>query len=136
MKYSFITQEAHYGKAIRTFYTKDQASKKPLTAPAAYSGTAVSQVTRRLASLTRAIPGQDFLLVEDKEWYCGQLIQEFHTQYGVSVLKPVKSSPKRLVELEAVPLEQYDQSVWGHVAAVYTTMTDFDGPLRMLQEAA
>ena len=27
---------------------------------------------------------------------------------------------------------QYDQTVWGNVAAVYTTMTDFDGPLRML----
>ena len=26
----------------------------------------------------------------------------------------------------------YDQTVWGNVAAVYTTMTDFDGPLRML----
>ena len=31
----FTTQEAHYGKAIRTFYTQNQASKKPLTAPAA-----------------------------------------------------------------------------------------------------
>jgi hypothetical protein len=27
MKQSFITQEAHYGKAIRTFYSQDQASK-------------------------------------------------------------------------------------------------------------
>ena len=36
------------------------------------------------------------------------------------------------MEFEAVPLEQYDQTVWGNVAAVYTTMTDFDGPLRML----
>src|SRR5262249_33776627 len=32
----------------------------------------------------------------------------------------------------AVPLEQYDQTVWGKVAAVYTTLTDVDGPLRML----
>ena len=46
MKQSFITQEAHYGKAIRTFYTQDQASKKPLMALAAYSGTTVSQITR------------------------------------------------------------------------------------------
>ena len=76
--------------------------------------------------------GQDFLLVADKEWYCGQLIQELHTQYGVAVLTPVKSSPKRRGEFEAVPLEQYDQTVWGNVAAVYTTMTDFDGPLRLL----
>ena len=132
MKHSFITQEARYGKAIRTFSTQDQASKKPLIALAAYSGTTVYQVTRRLAGLTRDIFGRDFLLVADKEWYCGQLIQELHTQYGVAVLTPVKSSPKRLVEFDAVPLEQYDQTVWGNVAAVYTTMTDFDGPLRML----
>jgi len=132
MKHAFITQEARYGKAIRTFYPQDQPSKTPLIALAAYSGTTVSQVTRRLASLTRAILGQDFLLVADKEWYCGQLIQELHAQYGVAVLTPVKSSPKRLAECEAIPLEQYDQTVWGNVAAVYTTMTDFDGPLRML----
>ena len=132
MKHSFITQEDRYGKAVRTFSTQDQASKKPLIALAAYSGTPVSQVTRRLAGLTRDIFGRDFLLVADKKWYCGQLIQELHTQYGVAVLTPVKSSPKRLVEFDAVPLEQYDQTVWGNVAAVYTTMTDFDGPLRML----
>src|SRR6266704_3131135 len=132
MKHSFITQEDRYGKAIRTFYTQDQASKKPLIALAAYSGTTVSQVTHRLADLTRDILGRDFLMVADKEWYCGQLIQELHAQYGVAVLTPVKSSPKRLEEFDAVPLEQYDQTVWGNVAAVYTTMTDFDGPLRML----
>jgi hypothetical protein len=132
MKYAFITQEERYGKAIRTFYTQDQASKKPLMALATYSGTTVSQVTSRLARLTQAILGRDFLMVADKEWYCGQLIQELHTQYGVAILTPVKSSPKRLREFDAVPLEQYDQTVWGKVAAVYTTMTDFDGPLRML----
>ena len=132
MKRSFITQEDRYGKAIRTFYTQDQESKKPLIALAAYSGTTVSQVSCRLAALTRDILGQDFLMVADKEWYCGQLIQELHSQFGVAVLTPVKSSPKRLVEFEAVPLEQDDQTVWGNVAAVYTTMTDFDGPLRML----
>jgi hypothetical protein len=132
MKQSFITQEDRYGKAVRTFYTQDQASKKPLIALAAYSGTTVSQVTRRLATLTRAILGRDFLMVADKEWYCGQLIQDLHAQYGIEVLTPVKSSPKRQVEFDAVPLEQYDQTVWGNVAAVYTTMTDVDGPLRML----
>ena len=56
---------SHYGKAIRTFYTQDQASKKPLIALAAYSGTTVSQVTRRLASLTRNILERDFLLVKE-----------------------------------------------------------------------
>src|SRR2546429_5856952 len=132
MKHAFITQEERYGKAIRTFYTQDQASKKPLMALAAYSGTTVSQVTRRLAGLTRDILGRDFLLVADKEWYCGQLIQDLHAEYGVAVLTPAKASPKRQVEFEAVPLDQYDQTVWGNVATVYTTMTDFNGPLRML----
>jgi len=132
MKQSFITQEDRYGKAVRTFYTQDQASKKPLIALAAYSGTTVSQVTHHLAALTRAILGRDFLLVADKEWYCGQLIQDLHAQYGIEVLTPVKLSPKRQVEFDAVPLEQYDPTVWGKVAAVYTTMTDVDGPLRML----
>jgi hypothetical protein len=63
---------------------------------------------------------------------CGQLIQDLHAQYGVTVLTPIKSSPKRLREFDAVPLEKYDKTVLGSVATVYTTMTDFDGPLRML----
>ena len=66
MKQSFITQEDRYGKAVRTFYTQDQASKKPLMALAAYSGTTVSQVTHHLAALTRAILGRDFLMVAEK----------------------------------------------------------------------
>src|SRR5712692_11104301 len=80
MKQSFITQEDRYGKAVRTFYTQDQASKKPLIALAASSGTTVSQVTHRLAGLTRDILGRDFLLGADKAWYCGQLLQDLHAQ--------------------------------------------------------
>ena len=132
MQHACITQEDRYGKAIRTFSTQDQASKKPLIALAAYSGTTVSQVTRRVASLTRDVLGGDVLLVADKEWYGGQLIQERHTQYGIAVLTPGKASPKRLGEFDPVPLEHYDQTVWGNVAALYTTMTTFNGPLRML----
>jgi hypothetical protein len=132
MKQSFITQEDRYGKAVRTVYCQDQASKKPLIALAASSGTTVSQVTRRLATLMRTILKRDFLMVADKEWYCGQLIQDLHAEYGVAVLTPAKASPKRQVEFDAVPLDQYAQTVWGNVATVYTTMTDFDGPLRML----
>jgi len=56
-----------------------------------------------LADLTRDILGRDFLMVADKEWYCGQLIQELHAQYGVAVLTPVKSSPTRQAEFDAVP---------------------------------
>ena len=33
-----------------------------------------------------------------------------------------------------MPLEQDDQTVWGHVAAVSTTMTHGDGPLRGLRK--
>jgi len=96
----------------------------------------VAELERELAEYRKVYPRdileRDFLMVADKEWYCGQLIQELHAQYGVAVLTPVKSSPKRLEEFDAVPLEQYDQTIWGNVAALYTTMTDFDGPLRML----
>jgi len=132
MKRSFITKEDRYGKAIRTFYTQDQESKKPLIALAAYSGATVSQVTRQVASLTHSILGQDFIMVADKEWYCGQLIHELHKHCGVSVLTPVKGSAKRSAEFETVPMDKYNRTVWGNVAAVYTTMTHFDGPLRML----
>lgn len=132
MKQSFITQEAHQGKAIRTFYTQDQVSKKPLIALAAYSGATLSQITRHVATLTRTLLDRDFLLVADKEWYCGQLLQDLHAQYGIDVLTPVKASPKRQAEFEAVPLDHYDPTVWGQVATLYTTMTNFNGPLRML----
>jgi len=131
MKLSFLTKEGRYGKAIRAFYTQDQHSKKPLTAIATYSGTSVSQVTCRLLSLTRDILAEDFLIVADKEWYCGQLMDELYKQYGISVLVPAKNTPKRLSEFEAVDLSAYDQTVWGNIATVYTTMTDFDGPLLM-----
>jgi hypothetical protein len=32
MKHAFMPQEDRYGKALRTFYTQDQTSKKPLIA--------------------------------------------------------------------------------------------------------
>jgi len=132
MKLSFVTKEDRYGKAIRTFYSQDQKSKKPLLALAAYSGTTVSQVTRQLADLTHEALGQDFVMVADKEWYCGQLIQELNSEHGVKVLTPVKGSKKRTAEFNAVPLEKYDKTVWGNIATLHTTMTNFDGPLRLL----
>jgi len=132
MKLSFLTKEARYGKAIRTFYAQDQESQKPLIALAAYSGTTVSQITRRLAACTCDVLGREFLMVADKEWYCGQLIQELHKLYGVMVLTPVKSSPGRIDEFDAVPLDRYDQTVWGNIATLYTTMTNFEGPMRLL----
>jgi hypothetical protein len=132
MKLSFITKEDRYGKAIRTFYTQDQASKKPLLAWATYSGTTVSQITRRLADQTRMVLGREFLLVADKEWYCGKLIQELNRRYGITMLIPVRCSQGRLAEFTAIPLDQYTETIWGKIAAVYTTMKDVEGPLCML----
>jgi len=132
MKSSYITQEGRYGKAIRTFYTQDQESKKPLIAMVTYSGTAVSQITNRIAGLTRDVLERDFLMAADKEWYCAQLIEELRNQLGVSILTPVRQSNKRITEFEAVPMEQYDTTILGNIATLYTTMKGFDGPLRML----
>lgn len=132
MKLSHLTKEDRYGKAIRTFYTQDQESKKPIIAVAAYSGTTVSQVTSQIAALTRDVLGSDFLMAADKEWYCGQLINELHKQYGVEVLTPVKSSTRRKEEFDAIPLDKYDRTPFGNIATLYTTMTNFDGPVRLL----
>jgi len=131
MKLSFITQEGRYGKAIRTFYTQDQKSKKPLMAMATYSGTSVSQVTSALIGLTKDILARDFLMVADKEWYCGKLIDELQKLHGITVLTPVKKTKKRMEEFEAVALDKYDKTVWGNIAAIYTTMNNFDGPMMM-----
>ena len=132
MKSSYITQEGRYGKAMRTFYTQDQESKKPLIAMVTYSGTSVSQITNRIAGLTRDVLGRDFGMAADKEWYCAQLIKELRNQLGISILTPVRQSKKRVAEFEAVPLDQYDKTVQGNIAALFTTMNGFDGPLRML----
>ena len=131
MKLSFITKEGRYGKAIRTFYTQDQKSKKPLMALVAYSGTSVSQATGNLMGLTKSILGQDFLVVADKEWYCGKLIRELHKRHGIKVLVPAKNTEKRVQEFQSVPLQKYKKSLWGNIATIYTDMTDFDGPLLM-----
>ncbi len=98
----------------------------------ASSGPTVSQVTPRLADLTRDILGRDCLLVADTAWDGGPRLQARHAQDGVAVLTPVTSSPTRLEACDPVPLEPDAQTSWGNVAAVDTTMTDCDGPLRRL----
>ena len=130
MPHACITQEGRDGQAIRPFDTQAQASQTPRMALAASSGPTVSQVTQRWAGLTRDILGRDGLRGADKAWYCGPRIQALPTHDGVAVLTPVRSSPTRLGECDAVPLEPYDQTIWGHVAAVSPTMTDVDGPVR------
>jgi hypothetical protein len=131
MKRSYLAKEGRYGNAIRTFCTQHQESKKPLIFAATYSGTTVSQITDRIARLTRDIFGHGFVMAADKEWYCGQLIQEQHNQHGVSILTPVKQTKKRIVEFESISLDRYDQSVLGNIATLYTTMKGFDGAVRL-----
>jgi hypothetical protein len=53
MKASYLSKDKTYGKAIRAFYTQDQASKKPLFAKVAYSGATVAQVTPSWLRLTK-----------------------------------------------------------------------------------
>lgn len=116
MKKSYITQNNSYGKAIRTFYTQDQASNKPLLALATYSGTTVSQITNKLVKNTCEILGQDFIMVADKEWYCGQLIEELHEEFGVDVLVPIKRTRNHIEEFDNIPLHLYEKSIWGKIA--------------------
>ena len=132
MPQSCIPQEDRYGTAVRPCSPQDQASKKPRLALAASAGTTGSQVPRHVAALTRAILARDCLLVAAKEWDGGPLIQNLPAPDGVEVLTPVKSSPPRQGACDAIPLEQYDPTIWGSVATVSTTMTACDGPLRML----
>jgi len=91
----------------------------------------VVQVTQRTTELTRDILERDFLMVADKEWYCGRLINELHKTYGVSLLVPIKRSQNRLAEFSAVPWEAFEKTAGGSIAAVYTTMNDFNGPLQL-----
>ena len=74
---------------------------------------------------------REFVLVADKEWFCGQLIQELHEQYGISILVPVRRSENRTTEFDSIPLEKYHKTELGNIAAVYTSMKDFNGPLKM-----
>ena len=134
MPQSCSTPEDREGQAVRTCYPQAQASQKPRSALAASSGTTVSQGTRRVATLTRALLARDFLMGADKEGDGGPRLQDLQAQYGVKGLPPVTASPTRQVELEAVALEPYNQTVWGNVAAVSPTRTDCDGPWRRLRK--
>ncbi|MDO8754588.1 MAG: transposase, partial [Anaerolineales bacterium] len=44
----------------------------------------------------------------------------------------MKSSTKRKEQFDAVPMDKYDRTIWGNIATLYTTMTNFDGPIRLL----
>lgn len=131
MKRSFITQEDRYGKAIRTFYVQDQVSDKPILAMASYSGTKVAHVTEKLAVKAKEIYQNELIFVADKEWYCGKLIEDLFKKHAVSILTPVKRTKNRIAEFESIPLKEFEKTYLGNIAAIYTVMTNYEGPLRM-----
>lgn len=132
MKASYITREKTYAKAIRTFYTQDQRSKKPLFAKAAYSGTTVSQVTPQLVEFNREILGGGFLGVMDKEWFVGSLLDQLDKIYGIEVLLPVKRTARRIREMEAISFANFKEHYsTGPIAALFTELKDFTGKLKL-----
>jgi hypothetical protein len=132
MKASYLSKDKTYGKAIRTFYTQEQESKKPLFAKVAYSGTTVSQVTPEVVEATKEILGGPFLSVMDKEWFIGSLLDELDKVCGVQVLLPVKRTAKRINEMEAISLNDFkDRFGKEPVASLFTALDGFTGNLKL-----
>ncbi len=132
MKVSFLTKEKAYGKAIRTFYTQDQVSKKPIFAKVAYSGTTVAQVTPQLVEANKEILNSPFLCVSDKEWFIGDLLDQLDKIHGIEVLLPLKRTVKRNSQLEAIPFEKFRHRYQGQpVATLVTDLTGFNGKMKL-----
>ena len=132
MKASYLSKDKTYGKAIRTFYTQDQESKKPLFAKVAYSGATVSQVTPEVVEATKEILGGPFLSVMDKEWFIGSLLDELDKVCGIQVLLPVKRTAKRISEMEAISLNDFKNRFGKEsVATLFTELDDFTGKLKL-----
>jgi hypothetical protein len=132
MKASYLSKDKSYGKAIRTFYTQDQSSKKPLFAKVAYSGANVAHVTPQLVEANKEILGGAFLSVNDKEWFIGSLLEQLDKIHGIQVLLPLKRTPKRLRELKAIPFDQFKYRYHNQpVAKLVTDLDGFTGQMKM-----
>lgn len=132
MKASYLSKDKTYGKAIRAFYTQDQASKKPLFAKVAYSGATVAQVTPQLVEANKEILGGSFLSVNDKEWFIGSLLEQLDKIHGIQVLLPVKRTPKRLSEMKAIPFERFKYRYNNQpVAKLVADLDGFAGQMKM-----
>ena len=132
MKASYLSKDKAYGKAIRTFYTQDQTSKKPLFAKAAYSGATVAQVTPQLVEANKEILGGPFLTVNDKEWFIGSLLDQLDKIYGIQVLLPVKRTPRRLSEMEAIPFQKFKHRHESQpIATLVTELDGFAGKMKL-----
>jgi hypothetical protein len=132
MKASYLSKDKTYGKAIRTFYTQDQVSKKPLFAKAAYSGATVAQVTPHLVEANKEILGGPFLTVNDKEWFIGSLLDQLDKIHGIQVLLPLKRTAKRLSEMEGIPFEEFKYRYENQpIATLVTELDGFTGKMKM-----
>jgi hypothetical protein len=132
MKASYLSKDKTYGKAIRTFYTQDQASKKPLFAKVAYSGATVAQITPQLVEANKEILGAPFLSVNDKEWFIGSLLDQLDKIHGIQVLLPIKRTPKRLREMQTIPFEQFkDRCQNQPIATLVTELDGFTGQMKL-----
>jgi len=132
MKASYLSKDKVYGKAIRTFYTQDQATKKPLFAKAAYSGATVAQVTPHLVEANKEILGGPFLSVCDKEWFIGSLLDQLDKIHGIEVLLPLKRTAKRIREMEAIPFEEFKYRYENQpIARLVTELDGFTGKMKL-----
>lgn len=132
MKASYLSKDKTYGKAIRTFYTQDQASKKPLFAKVAYSGATVAQITPHLVEANKEILGGPFLSVVDKEWFIGSLLDQLDKIHGIQVLLPLKRTPKRIREMEAIPFDEFKYQYENQpIAKLVTDLDGFTGKMRL-----
>ena len=132
MKASYLSKDKVYGKAIRTFYTQDQASKKPLFAKVAYSGATVAQVTPQLVEANKEILGGPFLTVNDKEWFIGSLLEQLDKIHGIQVLLPLKRTAKRIKEMETIPFEAFKYRYENQpIARLVTELDGFTGQMKL-----
>jgi hypothetical protein len=132
MKASYLSKEKTYGKAIRTFYTQDQESKKPLFVKVAYSGASVAEVTPHLVEANKEILGGPFLTVNDKEWFIGSLLEQLDKIHGIQVLLPVKRTAKRIKEMESIPFASFkDRFENQPIATLVTELDGFTGHMKL-----
>ena len=132
MKASYLSKDKTYGKAIRSFYTQDQETKKPLFAKVAYSGATVAHVTPQLIEANKEILNRPFLSVCDKEWFIGSLLDQLDKIHGVQVLLPLKRTAKRIKEMEAIPFEKFKDRYQNQpIARLVTELDGFTGQMKL-----
>lgn len=129
---SYLSKEKIYDKNIRTFWTQDQETKNPIFLKAYYSGTTVSMAVPGLMDKTLEILQNPFLSAMDKEHFVGTLLSQLDKR-GIRVILPMRSSAKRLKEMDGIDVSQFNRRFEGRsLADVFTYLKDYPDPLRFL----